>query len=86
MISKDYGCSTTTVKRLLTEKGIAARSISEAKRKYFLDEPCLDTIDDEEKAWLLGFLYADGYNNVSSHKIVISLAVYDRALLKKFGR
>ena len=45
--------------------------LSKAFHKYTLDDTVFETIDTEEKAYWLGFLYADGYNNES--KTCISL-------------
>jgi hypothetical protein len=36
---------------------------SKDRRKFFVDEQIFKTIDTEEKAYWLGFLYADGSNN-----------------------
>lgn len=54
------------------------------KRKYFLNEDYFDNINSEEKAYYLGFLYADGYNNEKKHEIKIRLAIKDEEWLKQF--
>ena len=55
-----------------------------SKRKYFFNERFFETIDSQEKAYLLGFLYADG--NISNNKyyINIDLAEYDKEILDMF--
>lgn len=54
------------------------------KAKYTLNENFFDEIDTEEKAYFLGFLYADGYNQEKGHKIIINLQARDKNILDKF--
>jgi hypothetical protein len=42
-------------------------------RTYSINESVFDSINTPEKAYILGFVYADGYNNVSKGRIVIAL-------------
>lgn len=51
-----------------------------------IDHHYLDTIDDEYKAYYLGFMYADGYNVYSNKKYQISLELQARdiEILQKF--
>lgn len=44
-----------------------------------------DRIDTEEKAYWLGFLYADGYLSASAYRIELSLAIKDLPHLRKFA-
>lgn len=53
-------------------------------RIYSLNEHAFDVIDTEEKAYWLGFLFADGYNNEKKHRIEISLQQSDYGHLEKF--
>lgn len=52
-------------------------------RKYNLDEHYFDVIDTQDKAYILGLLYADGSNNISKSTISISLQEEDKELLEE---
>ena len=56
--------------------------ISLAHRKYNLDESFFAKIDNEEKAYWLGFLSGDGA--ITENKVRIRLAIKDKIHLKKF--
>ena len=73
----------------LKEDGIIIRdpnknSISNGKAKRFkeVDESIFETIDTEEKAYWLGFLYADGY--VNERQIELTLKAKDLEHIQKF--
>lgn len=44
-----------------------------------------DVIDTEQKAYWLGFLFADGYLSASSYNMELSLSIKDRTHLQKFA-
>lgn len=52
------------------------------QRKYTLNETYFDIIDTENKAYILGFLYADAYNNERLGQIKISLQQRDVSVLE----
>lgn len=61
------------------------------KSKYVYNEKFFETIDTEEKAYWLGFMYADGYvcaskyrGNISSYEVSIELSSVDKNHLIKF--
>jgi hypothetical protein len=51
---------------------------------YNLNEAYFDTIDTHDKAYWLGLLYADGYNNTTKHLVTITLQACDKYLLEAF--
>lgn len=63
---------------------LAIKTASKAKQKYYINENIFDNIDTEEKAYWLGYLYADG--NVSrTNRVRLSLAEQDYEILEKFS-
>ena len=57
----------------------------DTKRKYFVDHNFFDVIDTEEKAYILGFFYADGCNHWRDHSITMVLEEKDGYMLKKIN-
>lgn len=52
---------------------------------YDFNENYFERIDSEDKAYFLGFLYADGYNNQKEGRVTLSLADQDLNVLEKFN-
>ena len=73
----------STIRRYLNSLGYVAKSQSELQRKYPIVEDFFDKIDTEEKAYILGLLYADGYNNTDKNDVCISLKEDDVEILNK---
>lgn len=67
-----------------TVPGFKVRSVSDAARKYSIYENYFDKIDTEEKAYFLGFLYADGSIN-DEGEITLSQAEQDKEIVFKFA-
>lgn len=58
-----------------------------SNRKYVVDEDYFEKIDSEEKAYWLGFLYADGtVRKRRSGELRLKLAIKDLAHLEKFQK
>ena len=81
-VSKEIGCSVSLVCKVLEKKNIPLfhkASKFEYNRRYF------EIIDTEEKAYWLGFLYADGYvmHSNGKYRLKVSLAYKDVFHLEK---
>jgi hypothetical protein len=76
------GLTARTIPQVLKEAGINTRITN----RYTLNENYFSEIDTEEKAYLLGMLYADGFVGDEKHNnIVLSLKKSDRHLLERFA-
>jgi hypothetical protein len=53
-------------------------------RKYKLNENFFEAIDSEEKAYFLGFLFADGYVNEKFNVVDLTIHHKDKEILDKF--
>ena len=78
-----FPISQVAINGLLRRNGYDAKSASELKRKYPINENFFDKIDAEEKAYILGLLYADGYNNTDRNSVNLGLKETDREILIK---
>lgn len=83
-LGKKYNMTPTSICRFLKEYEIDVRKNKINSRHYFLNDDFFEKIDTEEKAYWLGFIYADGYVTTDRNFIGISLASRDRAHLEKF--
>lgn len=85
-----YGHDKTNMKKKLEKWGVKLRNSSECKQKYLFDFNFFKKIDTEEKAYWLGFIYADGniYYNEKNYKSVfqIALAKVDKNHLLKLKK
>lgn len=66
-IEKQFRISDSRLKRILKENDIHIRSHQESKKIYEYNENYFDTIDTPDKAYWLGFIYADGYITKYTH-------------------
>lgn len=77
-LSCKYKINFNSVSSILKVRKVKFRG----KRKYFFDEKYFDIIDSPEKAYWLGFIYADG--NVYKSTLAIKLANIDIDHIVKF--
>lgn len=61
-------------------------NVEETRRKTKVQDSYFDNIDTEHKAYWLGFLMADGYNNEKHGKIEITLKSTDKEMLELFNK
>ena len=78
-LGKEFNCSYPTIRNLLNKHKIKSRG---NKQGYPRDEFYFNKIDTEEKAYWLGFLYADGC--VHSNNYEISINITDKEHIEKF--
>ena len=87
-MSKQLHRSKETLSKILKENNIHIRMTNETSRKYCVDETYFEKINTSEKAYWLGFLYADGFieskRESGSQKFGITLSQIDRGHVEKF--
>src|SRR5574343_1528145 len=83
-ISNITGLHRTSITRILKRNGIARRSLSKSHQKYEINEYFFDIIDSEEKAYVLGFIYADG--NLTRNQLEICIQEGDKDILEKISK
>ena len=85
---KKMNCSGHYVRKILKQYNIHIRTDSEQAPKYSYNENYFETIDSEDKAYWLGFIYADGYvscgTKYQSNKLGIAIKLSDIEHLNKF--
>ena len=84
-----YPYGRKTLSKLLKETGVNIRDNTENSRRYYHDEDYFEVIDTPEKAYWLGFIYADGFIEskrigCGNQKLGITLAECDADHLDKF--
>lgn len=84
VITNKYGLHRTTVQRILLRNNIKLKKQQETARKHqIINENYFNDINTEEKAYILGLLYADGYINTNGFGI--TLMEIDKELLEKIS-
>ena len=77
-IADIYGVNRHTVARVFKRNGFATD-----KKIYHCDEHYFDNIDTQDKAYIVGLLWADGCNQLDRGKVVIQLQERDKAILEQ---
>lgn len=80
-LHKKYGVKRQTIAKYLKQKGF---EIVNYQNRLRCDEHIFDVIDTEEKAYWLGFIFADGNISSNGHRLEIALSIKDLEHLKKF--
>lgn len=84
-VASSFPVSYVAINNLLKRHGFKAKSQSALQRKYPLQESFFDSIDTQEKAYFLGILYADGYNNRERNSVTLSLKESDKNILVRLN-
>jgi len=84
-IAKIAKCLPVNISCHLKRMGVIMRTSSEAGRKYTLNQSYFKEIDSEEKAYILGFLFADGYNQESKNQLRLTLEQTDKHTLDRIA-
>lgn len=86
-IAVKLNSKTATLWRRLQEAGVATKkplfAYRERLRTYPIDDTIFENIDTQEKAYILGFLYADGYVNKNISQVSLKLQRRDEPILNK---
>lgn len=80
-VAQECGVHSKTVSKILKKNNILRKF--RRKRIYTADDHYLDTIDCEEKAYILGIMYADGNLHTNKKNISLGLSGEDLYLLDK---
>ena len=78
-----------TIRNIASSNNVDPRTVSSCLKQphppkiYSVKEDIFQNIDTEEKAWMLGFIYADGYIDSSKTKLKFTLAEKDKDVLEK---
>lgn len=74
-IAKSFGVDINSLSRFLKRNGVAIRSARDTRIYYTVDESFFDVIDTEERAYALGFWYADGSNFENKGRVEVNQAI-----------
>lgn len=86
-LAKELNLTRYKIKKYFTDNNLRLRTKNENNKlsqKYYTDETFFDIIDTQEKAYFLGFLYADGcnYSTKKNSSINLSLKESDKEILQ----
>lgn len=85
-VGEAFNVTGGAINKIFKKHNIARRSAEEAHRKYAINEDFFDNIDTEEKAYMLGFIFADGCNQMKWYwSISITIDIIDDEILYKFA-
>lgn len=92
-VAKIFNTGYAVINRFLKRNGCKLKSLSEIHRKF--DQDVFESIDTQEKAYWLGYMFADGCVRVTNHKHIngtiysqysISLTSIDKEVIVAFKR
>ena len=80
-IGNVFNCGNKVIAKVLEKHNIPRTGVG--RRKYSLNEHYFDEIDTSNKAYILGFFYADGCNYIPKQTISMSLQEEDKDILER---
>lgn len=83
-IADKYGYSLCGIYDALKRWNIQTRNLSQSHKRYYCNESFFEEINTDEKAYWLGFIYADGY--ITGNNLGIALSQNDENHLLKFKK
>jgi intein-encoded DNA endonuclease-like protein len=83
-LGNKYNMTPSGILYALKQRKCPIRTVKKWMQKYTVDETFFETIDTEEKAYWLGFMFADG--NVQGRQFRVGLAVVDKDHLEQFKK
>ena len=84
--AKKLGVTGPAIRMWFKKAGIKAIPQSILQRKYKVDEEYFNNVDSQDKAYIIGFLYADGWNSESREAVYLSLKEEDKYILDSMTR
>ena len=81
--ARKYGINRKTIINRVKDMGLG-HMITQHHNKVKFDNTVFEKIDTEEKAYWLGFMYADGYTSANNNKVVLSISKNDESHLQKY--
>lgn len=84
-IEKEIHADHARIRKFLRKEGVLRKKGSPHKRTHFFDLRKFREIDTKEKAYWLGFLFADGSVHKSGRAVALCLGVRDIEHLRKFA-
>lgn len=75
------------VLRVLRKAGVKIRPDNQThRRRYSVNDNYFSSIDTERKAYWLGLLYADGYNGLRNHGIILQLTESEKYIIEELKK
>lgn len=84
-VEKELHMDFRTLKKILIKNNIHINSNGDLHRKYEVNEHYFDSIDTNNKAYILGLLCSDGTVNKKSSVVALSLQEGDKYILEKIN-
>lgn len=84
-VAEKYNLSPSMVRKYILKAGDDMRCAEKAHRKYAINEDFFDVIDTQEKAYFLGFIFADGCNHIDANYVRVEIHQKDINILQKFA-